>query len=315
MDITVLGAGVIGLTTALKLSEAGHTVTIRTWRITPGTTSDKAAAFWSPYRIGEEARTFSWIAETYRTLRDISRIPGSGVSMIPLRKFLKDPADTSDVWWLQAIPGEQYAPLAAGELPPGYTNGWSVDVPLMETPVYLPFLMGRLRSLGVEIRAGEKIEDLLPLLSAGDVVVNCTGLGSRALCRDEALLAVRGQIAVARPFPAQAIFVDADTPIYVVPRADGCIVGGTYERDVWEETPDPDTIQTLLERVPLIMPGTNPGPPLRSYAGLRPYRSSVRLEADAEHPRLIHHYGHGGAGFTLSWGAAASVVDLIRTTQ
>lgn len=315
MDITVLGAGVIGLTTALKLSEAGHAVTIRTWRIPPDTTSDKAAAFWSPYRIGEEDRTFSWIAETYRTLQDISRIPGSGVSMIPLRKLLKDPTDTSDAWWLKAIPGKQYAPLAIGELPPGYAAGWCVDVPLMETPVYLPFLMDRLRSAGVIIRAGEKIDDFRPLLSTGDMVVNCTGLGSRTLCHDPEVLPVRGQIAVARPFRAQAICVDADTPIYVVPRADGCIVGGTYERDVWDEVPEPDTIRTLLERAPLVMPGLDPGPPLRSYAGLRPYRSTIRLEVDAAEPRLVHHYGHGGAGFTLSWGAAASVAGLIGEMQ
>jgi D-amino-acid oxidase len=183
----------------------------------------------------------------------------------------------------------------------------------METPVYLPFLMERLRGAGVRIRVGEKIESLAPLLATGDVVVNCTGLGSRALCHDTEVLPVRGQIAVVSPLPGQAaICVDADTPIYIVPRADGCIVGGTYERDVWEETPEPDTIRALLERAPLVMPGLDPGSPLRSYAGLRPYRSSVRLEVDTEQPRLVHHYGHGGAGFTLSWGAAASVVDLVR---
>lgn len=312
MDITVLGCGVIGLTTALKLKTEGHHVTIRTWKVPPETTSDKAAAFWSPYRIVEDDRTFSWISETYRSLQEISLIPGSGVSMIPLHKFLRDGDDTSDLWWLQAIPGERYAALSSHLLPPGYAAGWSVEVPLMETPLYLPFLMDRFRSQGGDIRTGEQIGDLLPLLSPDVLVVNCTGLGSRELCRDPGVLPVRGQIAVTRPLETGAIYVDADTPIYLVPRADGCIVGGTYEWNISEEATDPDTIQTLLERAPTLVPGVDTGPALRTYAGLRPYRSSVRLEADAEHPGLVHNYGHGGAGFTLSWGTASSVAGLIR---
>jgi D-amino-acid oxidase len=309
MDITVLGCGVIGLTTALTLAEDGHRITIRTWKIPPETTSDKAAAFWSPYRIGEDERTFRWISETYRTLRDLSLIQGSGVHMIPLRKFLKDGGDTADEWWLKAIPDGQVRKIK--DLPPGYAAGWHADVPLMETPVYLPFLMDRLRAKGGRIDAGGKITDFTAF--TGTVVINCTGLGSRDLCGDTELLPVRGQIAVTKPLPLDGIFVDADTPIYLVPRADGCIIGGTYERNNWEETPEPDTIKNLVKSAPTLVPGLETGPVVRAYAGLRPYRPSVRLAQDAAQPGLIHHYGHGGAGFTVSWGAAASVAALVRS--
>ncbi|TDX01037.1 FAD-dependent oxidoreductase [Dinghuibacter silviterrae] len=316
MDITVLGCGVIGLTTALRLTEDGHRVTIRTWKVPPETTSDKAAAFWSPYRITEDGQTFAWIAETYRTLAEFSRIPGSGVSMVPLRKFLKDGRDTSDNWWLKAIPGEHYTSLNNGELPPGYTAGWKAEVPLMETPLYLPFLMDRFRAGGGRtgggrIITGEKVTTLSAF--SGSLVVNCTGLGSRDLCGDEALLPVRGQIAVTGPLPLDGIYVDADTPIYLVPRADGCIIGGTYERDNWEDTPEPETINEIVQRAKALTPDLTTGPAIRSYAGLRPYRPSVRLEADPAQPGLIHHYGHGGAGFTVSWGAATSVAALVRS--
>lgn len=312
MEITILGCGVIGITTALHLAEQRHQVTIRTWKAPPETTSDKAAAFWSPYRIGEDAQTLSWIGETFRVLEDISRIPGSGVSMIRLNKYLKDPTDDSDNWWLQSIPGKQYASIAKDQLPKGYQAGWTTEVPLMETPVYLPYLLERFRQAGGRVVTGEQITDVRSYVSDHMLVVNCTGLGSRQLLGDQSLVAVRGQIAVIRAPSVDAIYVDADQPIYLVPRADGCVVGGTYERDVWEEKPDNATIATILERAPALRQGLDTETLLRSYAGLRPSRPTVRLEEDPVYPGLFHNYGHGGAGFTLSWGTARSVAQLIQ---
>lgn len=52
---------------------------------------------------------------------------------------------------------------------------------------------------------------------------------------------------------------------------------------------------------------------LEHLAGLRPARPEVRLEAEpatATRPRVIHDYGHGGSGITLSWGCADDVADL-----
>lgn len=310
MNITILGCGVIGLTTAVRLIEEGYPVSIKTWKVPPETTSDKAAAFWSPYRINEDPLTFTWIRDTYIALRKISAIPASGVSMVTLRKYIKDAGDQSDQWWLDAIPGGRYTPIPEYTLPAGYTHGWSAEIPLMETPLYLPYLMDRFRSRGGRITSGEKMTDIKNSLSDGALVINCTGLGSRALAGDESLVAVRGQIAVTKA-SVDGIHVDADSPIYLVPRADGCIIGGTYEWDKWVESPEPGTIQTILERAPALLPGFDTGEVMRTYAGLRPYRPGVRLEADPVLPGLIHHYGHGGAGFTLSWGAAESVAALV----
>jgi D-amino-acid oxidase len=313
MKITVLGCGVIGLTSALRLQADGYPVTIRTWKIPPDTTSDKAAAFWSPYRIGEDPQTFSWIGETYQTLSDLAQIPHSGVSMIPLHKFLKDAGDLSDQWWLKAIPNGRFSPIPPEDLPPGYRAGWTVEVPLMETPIYLPFLMDRFCKAGGEIIAGEKITDVRTCHTPGVIVVNCTGLGSRDLVGDQSLVPVRGQIVVTDTPGVDSIYVDADNPpSYLVPREDGCIIGGTYESGAWEESSDPNTIASILERASGILPGLETGPVLRTYAGLRPYRPTVRLEVDPFSNWLVHHYGHGGAGFTLSWGAAGRLSEIVK---
>ena len=51
---------------------------------------------------------------------------------------------------------------------------------------------------------------------------------------------------------------------------------------------------------------------IRTVAGLRPYRAQgfvVRAEALGI-KKLVHNYGHGGAGITLSWGTSRLAVDL-----
>ncbi len=55
---------------------------------------------------------------------------------------------------------------------------------------------------------------------------------------------------------------------------------------------------------------------IRLVAGLRPYRrGSVRLEAELGDPLLVHNYGHGGSGFTLSWGCAQEVLEMIGSRE
>ncbi len=52
---------------------------------------------------------------------------------------------------------------------------------------------------------------------------------------------------------------------------------------------------------------------IRTIAGLRPYRPSgfvVRAEKAGD-ALIIHNYGHGGGGITLSWGTARLAVDLL----
>ena len=51
---------------------------------------------------------------------------------------------------------------------------------------------------------------------------------------------------------------------------------------------------------------------IRTMAGLRPYRKQgfvVRAEALGE-KRLVHNYGHGGGGITLSWGTSKLATEI-----
>ena len=101
---------------------------------------------------------------------------------------------------------------------------------------------------------------------------------------------------------------------YIIPRGDDCILGGTAEKGVWDDTPSAETTANILRRARTLEPRLHDAEVLSVAAGLRPGRDAVRLEAEplGERCTLLHNYGHGGAGFTLAWGCADEVVRLAK---
>lgn len=260
--ITVLGAGVIGLTTAIVLSEAGAEVEIVAEEI-EGTTSHAAAAIWYPYHVASE-RAEIWAEETRVAL--LSLPPDAGVRECELV--------------LSGAP--------------------AITVPLADTTRYLPYLRSRFRGPIVQRR----VADLREL--HGDVIVNCTGFGARALCNDALLEPGYGIAAIVeRPgFDRAIVEAEESTPLmYVIPRTDDCILGGCDQ----STPPDDGEIGRILERCRAAVPSISTE--VRAIVrGIRPLRASVRVEREG---KVIHNYGHGGAGFTLSWGCAAEVRRLV----
>ena len=92
------------------------------------------------------------------------------------------------------------------------------------------------------------------------------------------------------------------------------MIGGTSDADNWDMTVDPKTATAMLDRAAGLVPGLSKANVLRHRVGLRPARPAVRCEAvhTATGQRVIHCYGHGGSGVTLSWGCADEVLELIR---
>ena len=86
------------------------------------------------------------------------------------------------------------------------------------------------------------------------------------------------------------------------------VVGGTADEGEWSRTPDLGTATALLQRATRLVPELAGGHVVAHRVGLRPARPTVRLEAEG---RVVHSYGHGGAGVTLSWGCADEVRDLV----
>ena len=196
--------------------------------------------------------------------------------------------------------------VTASEAP--YVDAWSFDAPVVEMPVYLRWLVGRVEQLGGSLTRMA----LTALPDQADVVVNACGLGARRLADDPSVVPVRGQVVYVEQVGLDRWWLDGSGPVYVVPRSRDIVVGGTDEEGQWDRRPDLDVSKAVLERAVELVPQLAGARVLGHRVGLRPARPQVRLEDEQRgRTRVVHCYGHGGAGVTLSWGCAEEVVDLV----
>ena len=293
MHAAVIGCGFSGLSCAIRLLEAGFRVTVVA-REEPGeTVSAVAGGLWLPYEVGPLDRVGAWGAATYRELE------ARGAQLVDALLVGAAPPP-----WADALPAGRVQVVPEGVL---------LRAPLVETPRYLDGLLAEVREQGgtFERRGLSALAD-----APGDLVVNCAGLGARELCADHELEPVRGVVLHVRPRPdarPRAIVREEDLA-YVLPRPDVCVLGGSAERGEAETVAEPALVAAILERCLALEPELEGCEVLGAHAGLRPGRPEVRVEADrlADGRPLIHDYGHGGGGLTLSWGCADEVVELAR---
>lgn len=321
MKINVLGAGVIGLSIAVRLLERGHEVSVLGRELPPGTTSDRAAAIWYPFAAAADERVRAWARETFEALAALARVEGAGVSFTDLTELFDQPR--SAPWWA-GIPAE-FRIVGSDELPQGYSSGFRASVPLVETPIYLPWLMDRIRGLGGRIDHFSA-PDLGAALGSAELLVNASGLGAAHLVPGETeLYGLRGQAIRVEVGGRGRAFVDESGHhglAYVVPRSGDTLLGGTATevRDLSDESlrralrPDPGVAERILAACREIEPGLKMRAVLAHTVGLRPARSRVRLDQERlpSGGRVLHCYGHGGSGFTLSWGCADAVCKLVE---
>lgn len=228
--------------------------------------------------------------------------------MIELRSFARGGELKIPTW---AIPlGARR--IAPAEVPRFFSSGFALEVPLTDTTRYLDYLTTRFRGARGEIHSGIHFENLEELEADCSLVVNCSGVGARALVPDPEVEPHRGQVVIVGGIPQNHAAVCDDPPLmYAIPRADDCVFGGTNEISA-DRDPDPSTSARILAECSRVLE-IAPPPILAERVGLRPFRrSGVCLRADrlGDGRRVIHNYGHGGSGFTLSWGCARAVLAL-----
>lgn len=299
-----------GLSCATLLAEAGHDVEIWAAALPPRTTSNVAAAFWYPYQAFPRERALRWAGVGYRRFVELAGQPETGVRLLRLVDLYREPIERP--WWADAVP--EHARLPAHERPPGFAEAFAFTSPMIDTRRYLPWLLGRFAAAGGRVLE-RRLRSLDEALERVPVVVNCSGLGARTLASDPEVFPIRGQL-VHVDAPAIAdILLDEHGPdglTYVVPRGDHCVLGGTSEPHDDDTAPRPADTAGIMERCARIDPRLRGAPRLAEVVGLRPGRTSVRLEAEPRGEGLVvHDYGHGGAGVTLSWGCAEEAVELV----
>ncbi len=312
-QITIIGAGVMGLSCGVRLLEAGWAVEIVARERPPETVSAVAAAIWYPYRAYPEELVLGWGAVTYREFKHLWQTePTAGIELVPVDELL--PTVTPDPWWHTAV--DDFHRLPTDTLPSGYADGYGFTAPIIDMSLYLDYLHGRYHALGGTLT--QRTLTSLTEVQQGQAIINCTGLGAGALVGDEGVYPIRGQIVVVQAAP--------DAPIrralmddhgryricYIIPRRHDVVLGGVAEVGRWDTAVDEATAAEIIHKAQTLEPALAGMTIIAHKVGLRPGRAAIRLEREetAAGP-VIHNYGHGGAGVTLSWGCAAAVVALL----
>jgi D-amino-acid oxidase len=307
-DAVVVGAGIVGLTSALRLRQAGAEVEVWTADLPEDTTSAVAAAVWYPTRIEGRPEVLAWGERTFAAFARQAHEGVPGVVMRPSRMLHRTPVG-ADPWWAPAVGDLRW--LTPDEVAPPFVGGWWFTAPTVEMPRYLPWLVARFTEAGGTLRR-RRVASLREAAGAAPVVVNATGLAARELCDDATVEPARGQIVLTTNPGLTESVRDQENPegyTYVHPRGGDVVLGGTFEAGVWDATPDPVACEDIRRRCVALVPELAGARVLGYRAGLRPTRrDGVRLERDAA--GTVHNYGHGGAGVTLAWGCADRVVEL-----
>jgi D-amino-acid oxidase len=331
-DALVLGAGIIGLTTAICLAEAGLTVVLAAAEPPAKTTSVAAGAIWGPHLVGMDDRVERWAGVTLDRLAALSHpdigdselagIVRTASGVAASREHSPAPAEF-------AVGASDLTPCLPGQIPAGYASAWRLTATIVSMPGYLDYLARRYGRAGGFSTFGVKVAtlaDAARLAPSARVIVNCTGCGARDLVPDPDVTPVRGQAVVAANPGITEFFVgtgsDPSDLTYLFPHGDVVVLGGTEQPGNWSLEPDPDTATRIVAACAAIEPALRSAPVLAHRVGLRPARTQVRLEAVRQktvHQEtrrdgeviIVHNYGHGGAGVTLSWGCAEDAAELV----
>ncbi len=246
----VVGCGAVGLATARLLQRRGAAVTIYARDVPPNTTSNIAGAQWGPFSVFERGKTTAVFDDQF-----------SRAARLAWRMFQELPGSTYGIRWIENYsmgdtPNE--GPLDS----PFYVNGVDLrpdehpfparyvrrfTTMLIEPPIYLTAMLRDFLVAGgrLVVRDLGSRDELIALDEP--VIFNCTGLGAKALFADEELTPVKGQLTFLLPQPEIDYITLTDGPLYMFPRSDGILLGGTFERGNWSLEPDPEIEKRIVE--------------------------------------------------------------------
>jgi D-amino-acid oxidase len=238
--------------------------------------------------------------------------PDTGVFPVTFTEYL--PGPSPDPWWKSAV--KNFRRVNPAKIPAVYQDGYLFEVPFVDTSVYMPWLLSRFKQLG-GIIIQKELSSIEEAGEGADLIVHCSGVSARYLADDPEVYPVRGQGIRVKAKNDGGCYLDQHSELalcYVFPRTNDMILGGTAQEHNYQADPDEATTEEILRKVKMMDPSLEIERVIGSVVGLRPARFEVRLEVDKNgRVPVIHNYGHGGAGFTLSWGCSEDVLKLAHS--
>jgi glycine/D-amino acid oxidase-like deaminating enzyme len=249
--VAVVGCGVVGLSTARTLQRRGKAVTIYSRELPPETTSNVAGALWYPTHVYDPQKVSSTFVERYGLACRLAHRefqsyvgPEYGVRWIETYTLGSEPVGRELPGGPELYPETRFYTDARPLF--GFPYARRFGSMMIEPQIYLRALLRDFYTAGgkLVVRELKTREEVAQLPER--VIFNCTGLGARALFGDQGMASMRGQIEVLLPQPELDYGYLANS-LYMFPRADGVILGGTFEAGNWSMDADDATTKRIIE--------------------------------------------------------------------
>ena len=249
----VLGCGALGLASARLMQDQGWDVTIYSKDLPPHTTSNVAGGQWSPTSVYDDdyltpafqAQFESAMGHSYRYFQNLVGAK-YGVRWISNYTIQPQPSSGEEFTAKYAHMYPQHMDLSPQQHPFAARYVRHYNTMLIEPAVYLPAMMGDFYGAGGDIMVREFVNRADVLTLDQPVIINCTGLGSRSLFGDQDLFPIKGQLTILLPQDEVDYLILGNGGLYMIPRSDGILLGGTFERDEWSTTPDPAATRRII---------------------------------------------------------------------
>ena len=248
-EVAVVGSGAVGLATARLLVERGYKVSVYTRDLPPNTTSNIAGGQWFPFTVYDVDQLTPSFEEQFSDATEFSykryqTMVGDyyGVRWLPNFQMADTPLPTNGLMsrtgpLARMLP--EYAELGPLKHPFPFRYARRFDTMFIQPAIYLEAMLRELRIAGVPVTVRD-FHDVQEILSLPEtLIVNCTGLGAKDLFGDPELIPIKGQLTILLP-EAEVNYATLAPELYMFPRRDGIVLGGTHERGVWDLAPDPD---------------------------------------------------------------------------
>ena len=321
--MAVIGAGVVGLPVATMLTQNKFrpNVTLIAAEFSPNITSDAAGA---SLRItgnktsSKDPRQEKWTRATYHYFFNLFASPMANslkISLVTMYQVFEGHRDHP--WWKNLVLGfrdvnndEKKIINIRQDL-----NAWCFSTFIFPCGPYLAWQLEQFKANGGTV-IQRKLNSLAEIDGEYDVIVNCTGLGSKELVGDEGMYPVRGQIILLKaPWVKHSFGVEvADDVTYIYPREEGVLIGGTAQFGNSSKEIDPTDRLGIMARCSSYVPSLGQAEVIDEWVGIRPGRKLVRLEMQdlSADTAVVHNYGHTGQGLVYSIGCAKDSIKLVE---